>query len=48
MRLPTFYEQNLIPNWGIFLHRIYKMQNQEVCNLMYSLPDCDYSLDELT
>ena len=20
MRLPTFYEQNLIPNWGIFLH----------------------------
>ena len=18
MRLPTFYEQNLIPNWGIF------------------------------
>ena len=20
MRLPTFYEQNLIPNWGIVLH----------------------------
>ena len=20
MRLPTFYEQNLIPNWGISLH----------------------------
>ena len=19
MRLPTFYEQNLIPNWGIYL-----------------------------
>ena len=32
----------------IFLHRIYKMQNQEVCNLMYSLPDFGYFLDELT
>ena len=32
----------------IFLHRIYKMQNQEACNLMYSLPDFDYSLDDLT
>lgn len=36
------------PKLLIFLHRIYKMQNQEVCNLMYSLPDFDYSLDELT
>ena len=32
----------------IYLHGIYKMQNQEVCNLMYSLPDFDYFLDELT
>lgn len=37
-----------LPKLLIFLHRIYKMQNQEACNLMYSLPDFDYSLDELT
>ena len=23
MRLPTFYEQNLIPNWGIYCSFIY-------------------------
>ena len=22
MRLPTFYEQNLIPNWGMTLHTL--------------------------
>ena len=37
-----------LPKLLIFLHRIYKMQNQEVCNYMYSLPDFDYFLDELT
>lgn len=37
-----------LPKPLIFLHLIYKMQNQEACNLMYSLPDFDYSLDELT
>ena len=42
-RLFVFFPKPLI-----FLHRIYKTQNQEVCNLMYSLPDFDYFLDELT
>ena len=36
------------PKLLIFLHRIYKMQNQEVCNLMYLLPDFDCFLDKLT
>ena len=29
MRLPTFYEQNLIPNWGIMMEKKQKQQNQK-------------------
>ena len=33
MRLPTFYEQNLIPNWGIYIIRCKKNAIKKVGNI---------------
>ena len=47
MRLPTFYEQNLIPNWGIFLYFISKLYislNSKLQTSDFKLQTSDFKL----